>query len=80
MSLACLANEILLFVAENIGRERDVSSVAQTSRHSSSLLRSNLYQRNVQRSGSLALLWAAEHGQQLTAQTSFYAGANVQAR
>lgn len=79
MSLVDLANEILLSIAENLAWESDINALARTNRRFYILLNLYLYQRNVHRSRSSALRWAAEHGRDLTIQTSLDAKADVRA-
>ncbi|RYP27107.1 hypothetical protein DL767_007804 [Monosporascus sp. MG133] len=48
--------------------ERDINAFAQANRRLYRLLNTYLYHYNIRRSGSSALLWAAQHGQEATAQ------------
>ena len=78
MPLLDLANELLYCIAENLESERDVNAFAQAKRRLYRLLNSYLYRYNIQRSGSSALLWAAQHGQEATARRLLEEGASVQ--
>ncbi|KAF2193472.1 hypothetical protein K469DRAFT_513758, partial [Zopfia rhizophila CBS 207.26] len=66
MPLLGLANELLLCIAEKLESERDINGLTRTNRRFHNLLNTYLYRHNVQRYGGLALLWAAEHGQETT--------------
>jgi ankyrin repeat protein len=79
MSLLDLPNELLLGISEYLASEGDINAVAQANRHLYQLLGGYLYRYNVQQSGSSALLWAARHGQEATAQKSLREKANIQA-
>jgi ankyrin repeat protein len=68
MSLLHLANELLCSISENLESERDINAFAQANRHLYRLLNSYLYQQNIRQSECSALLWAAQHGQEATAQ------------
>src|SRR4051794_17960315 len=68
MPLLHLANELLCSISENLELERDINAFAQANRHLYHLLNTYLYRHNIQQSGSSALLWAARHGQEATAQ------------
>lgn len=82
MSLPDLPNELLLSIANNLKSERDLSSFTRTNAHLHNLLSDYLYENNIKQHGSSALLWAAQHGQDKTAQRLLEKGAsvNVQAR
>jgi ankyrin repeat protein len=79
MPLLDLPNELLRDKSEYLESEIYINAVAQANRHLYHLLDSYLYGYNVQQSGSSALLWAAERGQEATAQKSLKAKANIQA-
>jgi ankyrin repeat protein len=79
MLLLDLPNELLLGISEYLASEGDINAVAQANRHLYQLLGGYLYRYNVQESGSSALLWAARHGQEATAQKSLRERANIQA-
>src|SRR5947208_1354231 len=79
MPLPDLANELLLSVAETFNRLSDLNAFARTSQRLYFLLNSYLYRIDVQQGGSSALLWAAEHGQEGTAQLSLTEGADREA-
>ena len=80
MSLLDLANELLLSIAENFNRLRDLNAFARTSQRLYFLLNNYLYRIDVEQGGSSALPWAAEHGQERTAQLSLTEGADREAR
>jgi hypothetical protein len=69
MPLLDLPNELLLKISENLESKRDINAIAQANRRLYCLLDSSLYRYNIQQSGSSALLWAARHGQEATAQS-----------
>jgi ankyrin repeat protein len=79
MRLLDLPNELLQDISENLKSERHINAFAQANRRLYRLLNSYLYRYNVQQSGSSALLWAAEHGREATAQKSLEEKANIQA-
>ncbi|CAG5179642.1 uncharacterized protein ALTATR162_LOCUS9388 [Alternaria atra] len=79
MPLLDLPNELLRDISEYLESERDINAVAQANRPLYGLLNSYLYRYNVQQSGSSALLWAARHDQEATAQKSLREKANIQA-
>jgi hypothetical protein len=79
MPLLDLPNELLRDISEYLESERCINAVAQANRRLYYLLDSYLYGYNVQQSGSSALLWAAECGQEATAQKSLKEKANIQA-
>jgi ankyrin repeat protein len=79
MALLDLQNELLRDISEYLECERYINAVAQANRRLYRLLDSYLYRYNVQQSGSSALLWAAQHGQEATAQKSLREKANIQA-
>ena len=80
MSLADLPNELLLSVAGNLELESDINALARTIRSVYLSVSPYLYKRNVERSRSSALFWAAENGQEPAVHRSLDAGANVRAR
>src|SRR5215471_14311366 len=79
MRLLDLANELLQTIAENLESEEDINAFALTNRRLYTLLNAYLYRHNVRQLGSSALLWAAERGQEATAQKLLNEGACVQA-
>jgi ankyrin repeat protein len=74
-----LPNELLRDISEYLGSERQINAVAQANRRLYCLLDSYLYRYNVQHSGSSALLWAAQHGQEAVAQKLLMENANIRA-
>jgi ankyrin repeat protein len=78
MSLLGLPNELLLMIAEQMVSERDINAMTQLNRFTYALLNKYLYDHNIRKSGSSALLWAAKHGQLGTAQRLIKGGANVE--
>ncbi|KAF2177263.1 hypothetical protein K469DRAFT_677513, partial [Zopfia rhizophila CBS 207.26] len=78
MPLLRLANELLKCIAESLGSERDINAFTQINRRLYDLLNLYLYRHNIQDSGSSALLWAAIHGQEATAQRLLGEGADIQ--
>jgi ankyrin repeat protein len=78
MPLLGLPNELLRDISEYLESERDINAIAQANRRLYRLLGSYLYRYNVQQSGSSALLWAAQYGQEATAQKSLREKANIQ--
>ena len=68
MPLLHLANEVLCCISENLELERDINALARANRRLYRLLNTYLYRYNIRQSGSSALLWAAQHGQEATAQ------------
>ena len=80
MALFDLANELLLSILRNLECERDISALARTSRSVYVSIKPYLYRHNVQKTGSSAFFWAAEHGHVATAQASLDAGAHIEAR
>jgi ankyrin repeat protein len=79
MPLLNLPNELLRDISEYLESERDINAVARANHRLYCLLDSCLYRYNVQESGSSALLWAARHDQEATAQKSLREKANTQA-
>ena len=80
MSLVNLANELLFAILGNLKSERDISGLARTSRSTYLVIKPYLYRHNVQKSGSSAFFWAAEHGQVATAQAALHAGADIETK
>ena len=78
MPLLDLANELLYCISENLELETHINAFVQANHRLYRLLDHYLYRCNVQRSGSLAVLRAAQHGQEATAQKLLREGANVQ--
>jgi ankyrin repeat protein len=79
MPLLDLANELLYCISETLELERDINAFAQANRRLYRLLNSYLYRYNIQHSGSSALLWAAQQGQEATVRRLLGEGANVRA-
>jgi ankyrin repeat protein len=79
MPLLDLAGELLLAIAKHLESERDISALTRVNHYIYGLLNAYLYLYNVQQSGSSALLWAALHGKEKTADKSLEEGANPQA-
>jgi ankyrin repeat protein len=79
MLLLDLPNELVRHISENLESERDINAIAQASCRLYRLLDSYLYRYNVQRSGSLALLWAAQHDQEATTRKLLRERADIQA-
>jgi ankyrin repeat protein len=79
MQLLYLANELLHCISENLELERDINAFAQANRRLYRLLNTYLYRHNIQQSRSSALLWGAQHGQEVTVRRLLGEGANVQA-
>src|SRR3954451_16514314 len=80
MPLLRLANEVLCCISENLELERDINAFTQANRRLYRLLNNYLYRYNIEQSGSSALLWAALHGQEATAQKLVDKGADVNAQ
>src|SRR5205814_8524186 len=70
-------NELLLCISENLESERDINAFTRTNRGLYYLLNAYLYRHNVQKFGGSALLWAAEHGREVTAQGLLDEGADI---
>src|SRR5437762_1966042 len=68
MPLLDISNELLLCISENLQSERDINAFTRTNRRLYYLLNSYLYRYNVRKFRGWALLWAAEHGREVTAQ------------
>ncbi|PVH92129.1 hypothetical protein DM02DRAFT_469415, partial [Periconia macrospinosa] len=68
MPLLRLPDELLWCISENLNLERDINAFAQANRRLYGLLNTYLYRYNIRYSESSALLWAAQHGQEATAQ------------
>ena len=79
MPLLNLADELLLLVAENLSTLRDLNGFTRTSDRLYLLLNDYLYRIDAQRVESSALLWAAEHGLEKTAELSLAEGADCEA-
>ena len=80
MHLLNWPNELLQIAAENLQTQKDINAFTQTNRRLYNLLNDYLYRHNVRQFGSSALLWAAKHGQEATAQKLLDGGANIQAK
>jgi ankyrin repeat protein len=79
MPLLDLPNELFNSIAEHLESEGDVSALSQASRCLHKLLTPYLYRHNAQWSGSSALLWAAENGQDTMVKYSVAHGGDVHA-
>jgi ankyrin repeat protein len=71
-----LPDELLLAIAAELEFERDINALAQTNWRLFCCLDQLLYRRNVQRSGSSALTWAAFYGREETAKKALDSGAS----
>ncbi|KAH6890667.1 putative ankyrin repeat-containing protein [Thelonectria olida] len=71
-----LPNELLPAIATQLEFERDINALARTNRRLFSCLDHFLYCRNIQRSGSSALKWAAIHGRERTTKKALDFGAS----
>ena len=80
MPLLDISNELLLCISENLESERDINAFTRTNRHLYYLLNSYLYRHNVRKFRGSALLWAAEHGREVTAQRLLEEGANIRVK
>ncbi|PWO22159.1 Arp, Ankyrin repeat protein, partial [Pyrenophora tritici-repentis] len=80
MPLLDLPNELLQNISEYLESDRDINAIAQADGRLYCLLDRYLYRYNIQQSGSSALLWAARHGQEVTAQKLLKENANIQAK
>ncbi|KAI9930619.1 hypothetical protein ASPWEDRAFT_39522 [Aspergillus wentii DTO 134E9] len=69
--------ELLLHITDSLEREKDVLVFASLNRQLYDLLIDYLYRRNATSSGASALFWAAQHGQQGTAQRALDNGASL---
>ncbi|KND92754.1 Inversin [Tolypocladium ophioglossoides CBS 100239] len=79
MSLLDLPNELLVSVAEKLVSEADIGSLVLVNRRLHTLLDKHLYRQNATTSRFSALLWASEHGSEITAQKSLNQGASIDA-
>jgi ankyrin repeat protein len=79
MILLYLLNELLLSLATFLEAEKDINSLCRTDRRLHALLNPYLYRHNSLDSGSSALQWASEHGNQGTARISIQEGASINA-
>jgi ankyrin repeat protein len=73
-----LPNELLQCIAENLEFGEHINAFARTNTYLYNLLNPYLYCCDVQHFGNSALMWAAKHGQEATAQKSLEAGAHAQ--
>jgi ankyrin repeat protein len=80
MSLLHLPNELISCISEYLGSTSDINNFAQSNRRLYRLVNSYLYRRNIQRSESSALIWAAQNGQLGTAQRLLEQHTNDEAR
>jgi len=74
MPLYHLPNELILMIAENLKSNGDLNSFIQTNIHICKLLDPLLYLRDAASYGPLAILRAAENGNENTARKSLQAG------
>jgi hypothetical protein len=79
MLLLDLPNELLLCLSEQLGSESDLNAFARTTGRLYCLLNTHLYRRNVQWSGSSALVWAACQGREATLDKSLKEKGNIRA-
>lgn len=77
MWLLDLPIELLYCILHHLDLEKDVNALVQANSNLHQLLNRYLYRRNIKRSRSSALLWAAEHGQSETAQKVLSYGASI---
>ena len=81
MSLLDVANELLLCISDNLESERDINAFTRINRRIYFVLNDYLYRHNVRKfGGGSALLWAAEHGREATAQRLLEEGANIRVK
>ncbi|OQE09684.1 hypothetical protein PENFLA_c104G08990 [Penicillium flavigenum] len=74
MPLYHLPNELILMIAKNLKSNGDLNSLIQTNTHLCKLLDPLLYRRDAASYGPLAVLRAAENGNENTARKSLQAG------
>jgi ankyrin repeat protein len=79
-SLLCLANELLLLIANCLESEHSINALARTNRRLYFLLNNHLYKQNVLEAESSVLQWAAYCGQESSAALSMAQGGNVNVR
>ena len=72
MSLLNLVNELLLFIADNLKKERDINAFIRINYCFNYILNPYLYRHNVQY-GGWVLIQAAKQGQKITAQMLYNA-------
>ncbi|KAJ5400803.1 hypothetical protein N7465_011292 [Penicillium sp. CMV-2018d] len=77
MPLYHLPNELILMIAENLKSSGDLNSLIQTNIHLCKLLDPLLYRRDAASYGPLAILRAAENGNENTARKSLQAGVEL---
>ncbi|KAE8153764.1 ankyrin repeat-containing domain protein [Aspergillus avenaceus] len=77
MPISDLPNEIILQIADQIDSEKDVLLLARLDRRLYGTVIDYLYRRNARDSHASALLWAAKHGEEATAQQALANGASV---
>ncbi|KAH6867608.1 ankyrin repeat-containing domain protein [Thelonectria olida] len=77
MLLLDLSNELLIYIAETLELERDISALARTNARLYNLLSGYLYENHVKHHGSSALIWSAFHGRIDTAQKLLDKGADA---
>src|SRR3954452_4898531 len=68
MPLLRLPDELLCCISENLTLERDINAFAHANRRLYRLLNTYLYYYKIRYSRSSAVLWAAQHAQEATAQ------------
>ena len=78
MQLLDLPNELLHSISEYLESERDINAFTRINRYPYILVNPYLYRHNVQQRRGSALLWAAESGEEATAQRLLEEGANTQ--
>ncbi|KAL1953314.1 hypothetical protein VTO42DRAFT_3021 [Malbranchea cinnamomea] len=76
ISLSRLAAEICLCIADNLS-QCDLNALCRTNRHFWALLNRYLYRYNARYHGASALFWAAQYGQNSTAEYSLKEGADI---
>ncbi|KAL2789328.1 ankyrin repeat-containing domain protein [Aspergillus keveii] len=79
MNLLDLPPEILLIILSFLDREQDIYTLTLTNKPLSTLANPHLYTNNARKHNSSALLWAAEHNKQPTAELSLRHGGNINA-
>jgi hypothetical protein len=76
MTLLKLPNEILMQIVDYLQTQREINAVTHINRRFHSVFNDFLYRENI-RSGSSALFWAANRGQESTARTIVHLGADI---
>lgn len=75
--ILALPNELLLLLVKELGSSQDINNLVLANRRFHALLNTFLYRFNVQQCNSSGILWAAENGQENTAQRLLKEGANT---